>query len=47
MTKRKKKPAIKRLYYITHIENLRSILSQGILCYRQVEERGTTDGSGR
>jgi O-acetyl-ADP-ribose deacetylase (regulator of RNase III) len=40
MTKRKKKPAIKRLYYITHIENLRSILSQGILCHRQVEERG-------
>ena len=35
-----KKIEIKGLYYITHIENLRSIFSQGILSHRFVEERG-------
>jgi O-acetyl-ADP-ribose deacetylase (regulator of RNase III) len=38
MGKRKKKPEIKSLYYITHIENLPSILSQGILSHRYVED---------
>jgi O-acetyl-ADP-ribose deacetylase (regulator of RNase III) len=38
MTTSKKKPEIKGLYYITHIENLRSILSQGILSHRYVED---------
>lgn len=28
---------IKNLYYITHIDNLRSILEQGILCYEKIE----------
>ena len=40
MTMRKKKPEIESLYYITYIENLPSILSQGILSHRQVEDRG-------
>lgn len=35
-----KKPEIKSLYYITHVENLRSIFSHGILSHRAVEERG-------
>lgn len=34
-----KKPEIKGLYYITHIENLPSILSQGILSHTEVENR--------
>lgn len=34
-----KKPEIKSLYYITHIENLRSILTQGILSHETVEEQ--------
>lgn len=34
------KPEIKGLYYITHIENLRSIFSHGILSHRYVEEQG-------
>lgn len=33
-----KKPNIKSLYYITHIENLPSILSKGILSHKKVEE---------
>lgn len=33
-----KKPNIKSLYYITHIENLPSILSRGILSHKKVEE---------
>ena len=36
---KRKNPEIKGLYYITHIENLPSILSQGILSHRQVEDR--------
>jgi O-acetyl-ADP-ribose deacetylase (regulator of RNase III) len=40
MAKRHKKPEIKSLYYITHIENLRSILSEGILSHRYVEDHG-------
>lgn len=35
----KRKPEIKSLFYITHIENIRSILSHGILSHRQVEDR--------
>jgi O-acetyl-ADP-ribose deacetylase (regulator of RNase III) len=38
--KRKKKPEIKSLYYITHIENLPSILTHGILSHRRVNEFG-------
>ncbi len=38
MDKQKKKPEIKSLYYITHIENLPSILSRGILSHRYVED---------
>jgi hypothetical protein len=34
-----KKNDIKSLYYITHIDNLLSILQQGILSHEQVEER--------
>jgi len=34
-----KKRLIKSLYYITHIENLPSILEQGILSHQQVEEQ--------
>lgn len=33
-----KKPNIKSFYYITHIKNLPSILSQGILSHKKVEE---------
>lgn len=35
-----KKPNIKQLFYITHVNNLRSILEHGILSHRLVEERG-------
>lgn len=34
-----KKPDIKNLYYITHVNNLPSILKYGILSHRLVEER--------
>ena len=34
-----KKPEIKSLYYITHIDNLHSILGHGILSHKLVEER--------
>lgn len=37
---RRKKPEIKSLYYITHIDNLQSILDHGILAHRQVKDRG-------
>lgn len=40
MPRQKEKPEIKGLYYITHIENIPSILSQGILSHRCVEDRG-------
>ncbi|RKY64145.1 MAG: DUF4433 domain-containing protein [Candidatus Latescibacterota bacterium] len=30
---------LRRLYYITHIENLPSILERGILCHRKIEEK--------
>jgi len=36
----KKKPEIKSLYYITHVDNLSSMLSQGILSHQLVEDRG-------
>jgi len=36
----KKTPEIKGLYYITHIDNLPSILRLGILSHRLVQERG-------
>ena len=36
----KKNIEIKSLYYITHIENINSILSQGILSHQNVEEKG-------
>lgn len=36
----KRKPEIKSLYYITHINNLPSILQHGILSHRLVQERG-------
>lgn len=35
-----KKSDIKSLYYITHVNNLKSILEQGILSHALVEERG-------
>ena len=35
-----RKPDIKSLYYITHIENLPSILQRGILSHKAVEELG-------
>ncbi|MEH1835668.1 MAG: DarT ssDNA thymidine ADP-ribosyltransferase family protein [Nostoc sp.] len=35
-----RKPDIKSLYYITHIENLPSILQRGILSHKKVEELG-------
>lgn len=35
----KKRPEIKSLYYITHIDNLPSILRYGILSHRLVQER--------
>ena len=34
-----KKPDIKNLYYITHVDNLPSIVEHGILSHRQVEYR--------
>jgi hypothetical protein len=34
----KKKPEVKSLYYITHIDNLPSIFSKGILSHRLIEE---------
>jgi O-acetyl-ADP-ribose deacetylase (regulator of RNase III) len=37
-----KKPNIKSLYYITHIENLPSILQRGILSHKAVEELGVS-----
>ncbi len=36
---KRKKPEIKELFYITHIENLPLILKYGILSHRQVEYR--------
>jgi len=36
----KKNVEIKSLYYITHIENIKSILSQGILSHQNVEDKG-------
>ncbi|MBH8576861.1 DUF4433 domain-containing protein [Nostocaceae cyanobacterium CENA369] len=36
------KPDIKSLYYITHIENLPSILQRGILSHKKVEELGVS-----
>ncbi|MEH1913421.1 DarT ssDNA thymidine ADP-ribosyltransferase family protein [Nostoc sp.] len=36
------KPNIKSLYYITHIENLPSILQRGILSHKAVEELGVS-----
>lgn len=36
----KKRPEIKSLYYITHIDNLPSILQHGILSHDQIAERG-------
>jgi len=38
MGKQKQKPEIKSLYYITHVENLPSILSHGVLSHRYVED---------
>lgn len=35
-----KKPPIKGLYYITHINNIRSILQEGILSHALVEAKG-------
>ena len=40
MAKSSKIPEIKGLYYITHIENLPSILSHGILSHRYVKDHG-------
>ena len=40
MAKRKQSPEIKSLYYITHVDNLPSILSQGIFSHRYVEDHG-------
>jgi hypothetical protein len=37
---RKKKPDIKGLYYITHVDNVPSILDRGILAHRVVEQSG-------
>ena len=37
-----RKPDIKSLYYITHIENLPSILQRGILSHKAVEELGVS-----
>lgn len=36
----RKTPEIKGLYYITHVDNLPSILQHGILSHRLVQERG-------
>ena len=38
MSKRKK-PEIKNLYYVTHIENIPSIISHGILSHQLIEDR--------
>ncbi len=35
-----RKPEVKGLYYITHVDNLPSILQRGILAHRVVEESG-------
>lgn len=40
MPRKRKNIEIKSLYYITHIENLSSILSRGILSHKSVEEQG-------
>jgi len=37
---KRKKPEIKGLYYITHTDNIGSILTHGILSHRQIEDRG-------
>jgi O-acetyl-ADP-ribose deacetylase (regulator of RNase III) len=37
---RRKKPEIKSLYYITHIENIPSIISHGILSHQLIEDHG-------
>ena len=37
---KRKKPEIKGLYYITHTDNIGSILTNGILSHRQIEDRG-------
>jgi hypothetical protein len=42
MAKKSSNMRIKELYYITHIDNLRSILARGILSHRLIEERGVT-----
>jgi len=39
MSNATKKPDVKGLYYITHINNLPSILTQGILSHTQITER--------
>lgn len=39
---RRKTPEIKSLYYLTHIENLPSILTHGILSHRLVEDRAVS-----
>jgi len=36
----RKQPEIKSLYYITHVDNLPSILQHGILCHQLVQDRG-------
>lgn len=38
--KPKKKPEIKGLYYITHIDNIPSIVQRGILAHRRIQESG-------
>jgi len=40
MASKKSNVEIKSLYYITHIENVDSILSQGILSHQTVEDKG-------
>ena len=37
---KRKIPEIKNLYYITHVENLLSILERGILCHQLIEQQG-------
>lgn len=39
---RRKTPEIKSLYYLTHVENLPSILTHGILSHRLVEDRAVS-----
>jgi hypothetical protein len=41
----KKKPDIKSLYYITHVENLPSILEHGVLSHQQVSELSVSSKS--